>query len=97
MDSVWECFTVKAESAWPFTCIYDGNNIQVGKQMTQACSTMWATLRMSEVWQPTLYMYLSWALTPNVGEGLFYWFNDDVVGPGFSKVLHHHCILALYS
>ena len=68
-------------------CTYGGYETQMGKQVIQACSTMWATLRMSQVWQPTLFMYLSWALLPNVGEGLFYWFNDKEVGPGFSQVL----------
>lgn len=63
-----------------------GNKFQVGKEMKQACSTMWATLKMREVWQPTAYMYLSWALSPDIGEGKFYWFNDSDVGPGFSEV-----------
>lgn len=58
---------------------------QVGKQMKQACSTMWATLKIPQVWQPTIYMYLSWALSPDISEGKFYWYNDFVVGPGFSE------------
>ncbi|KAG0614762.1 hypothetical protein M758_6G202000 [Ceratodon purpureus] len=58
---------------------------QVGKQMKQACFTMWETLRRRQVWQPTLYMYLSWALSPHIGEAMFFWFNDVDVGPGFSQ------------
>lgn len=85
--SFWKCFTVDAEPALPFMTVCGGNNIQVGKEMKQACATMWATLGMSRVWQPTTYMYLSWALSPDIGEGKFYWFNDVDVGPGFSKVL----------
>ena len=55
--------------------------------MTQACSNMWSTLKQVQVWQPTIYMYLSWALTPDISEGKFYWYNDSSVGPGFSEVL----------
>jgi hypothetical protein len=54
--------------------------------MKEACSTMWATLKIAQVWQPTIYMYLTWALSPDISEGMFYWFNDFDVGPGFSEV-----------
>lgn len=30
-------------------------------------------------------MYLTWALSPDISEGMFYWFNDFDVGPGFSE------------
>lgn len=60
--------------------------LQVGKDMKQACFTMWATLKMRQVWQRATYMYLSWALTPEIGEGMFFWYNDPHVGPGFSEV-----------
>lgn len=63
-----------------------GDNFQVGKQMKEACSTMWATLMIEQVWQPTIYMYLTWALAPDISEGKFYWFNDFDVGPAFSEV-----------
>jgi uncharacterized membrane protein YsdA (DUF1294 family) len=53
--------------------------------MKEACSTMWATLKIEQVWQPTVYMYLTWALSPDISEGKFFWFNDFDVGPGFSE------------
>ncbi|KAG0576855.1 hypothetical protein KC19_5G113400 [Ceratodon purpureus] len=58
---------------------------QVGKQMKEACFTMWDTMKIAQVWQPSIYMYLTWALVPDISEGKFYWFNDFDVGPGFSE------------
>ena len=85
-----EMLFVSAEPALPFMFASGGIKIQVGKQMKQACFTMWATLRRRQVWQPTLYMYLSWALSPHIGEAMFFWFNDVDVGPGFSQVQNRH-------
>jgi hypothetical protein len=53
--------------------------------MLQACSTMFRTLMQKQVWQPTIYMYLSWALCPDISEGKFYWLNDKSVGAGLSE------------
>jgi len=58
---------------------------KIVKQMLQACTTMFRTLMQKQVWQPTIYMYLSWALCPDISEGKFYWLNDKSVGAGLSE------------
>ncbi|XP_020112194.1 probable folate-biopterin transporter 6 [Ananas comosus] len=43
------------------------------------------TIAYPAVWKPTLYMYLSLALSINTHEGQFYWYTDQTVGPAFSQ------------
>ncbi|KAK1369975.1 Biopterin transport-related protein BT1 [Heracleum sosnowskyi] len=50
-----------------------------------ATTSMWNTLMYPEVWRPCLYMYLSFALSLNIYEGMFYWYTDSQDGPSFSK------------
>lgn len=33
-----------------------------------------------------MYMYLSFAVSLNINEGLFYWYTDSKGGPSFSQV-----------
>ncbi|KAJ6915309.1 LOW QUALITY PROTEIN: folate-biopterin transporter 6 [Populus alba x Populus x berolinensis] len=40
------------------------------------------TIKLPQVWKPSLYMYLSLALTH---EGHFYWYTDPKAGPAFSQ------------
>ncbi|WOG83989.1 hypothetical protein DCAR_0103168 [Daucus carota subsp. sativus] len=58
---------------------------QVRQKFLDAASSMWNTLMLPEVWRPCLYMYLSFALSLNIYEGMFYWYTDSKDGPSFSK------------
>lgn len=51
-----------------------------------AGNAMWTTLKCPNVWRPCLYMYLSFALSLNIAEGMFYWYTDSKNGPAFSQV-----------
>lgn len=43
------------------------------------------TIRLPQVWKPSLYMYLSLALSISTHEGHFYWYTDPNAGPAFSQ------------
>ncbi|XP_016462710.1 putative folate-biopterin transporter 2 [Nicotiana tabacum] len=58
---------------------------QVNQNFTDAAKAMWKTLKCPEVWRPCLYMYLSFALSLDIQEGMFYWATDSDGGPHFSK------------
>lgn len=48
---------------------------------------MYKSIRCPQVWKPSLYMYLSLALSISTHEGQFYWYTDPKAGPAFSQVL----------
>ncbi|KAJ0666469.1 putative MFS transporter superfamily, biopterin transporter family [Helianthus annuus] len=52
-----------------------------------ALKGMYETIQFPEVWKPSLYMYLSIALSFSTHEGQFYWYTDPKAGPAFSQVL----------
>ncbi|KVH95113.1 Biopterin transport-related protein BT1 [Cynara cardunculus var. scolymus] len=58
---------------------------QINEKFLDAASAMWTTLKCQDVWRPCLYMYLSFALSLNIYEGLFYWETDSKAGPSFSQ------------
>ncbi|CAN4075737.1 unnamed protein product [Withania somnifera] len=58
---------------------------QVNQNLTDAAKAMWNTLKCPVVWRPCLYMYLSFALSVDIQEGMFYWATDSEGGPHFSK------------
>ncbi|KAJ9549663.1 hypothetical protein OSB04_022206 [Centaurea solstitialis] len=58
---------------------------QINEKFFDAATAMWTTLKCPEVWRPCLYMYLSFALSLNIYEGLFYWETDSKAGPSFSQ------------
>ncbi|KAL1290982.1 hypothetical protein HN51_059534 [Arachis hypogaea] len=58
---------------------------QVNQKFVDASKSMWTTLKKDDVWKPCLYMYLSYALSLNIFEGLFYWYTDPKAGPSFSQ------------
>ncbi|CAN4077127.1 unnamed protein product [Withania somnifera] len=58
---------------------------QVNQNLTDAAMAMWNTLKRPEVWRPCFYMYLSFALSVDIQEGMFYWATDSEGGPHFSK------------
>lgn len=58
---------------------------QVCDKFVDAGKAMWVTLRSPYVWRPCLYMYLSFALSVDIQEGMFYWYTDSKDGPSFSQ------------
>ncbi|CAD5332630.1 unnamed protein product [Arabidopsis thaliana] len=58
---------------------------QVNQKFTDAGKAMWRTMKCSDVWRPSLYMYISLTLGLNIHEGLFYWFTDSKDGPLFTQ------------
>nr|GEU91647.1 probable folate-biopterin transporter 6 [Tanacetum cinerariifolium] len=48
---------------------------------------MYDTIQIPQVWKPSLYMYLSIALSFSTHEGHFYWYTDSKAGPAFSQEL----------
>ncbi|XP_010273712.1 PREDICTED: probable folate-biopterin transporter 6 [Nelumbo nucifera] len=50
-----------------------------------AISGMYRTIKYPQVWKPSLYMYLSLALSISTHEGQFYWYTDPNAGPAFSQ------------
>ncbi|KAL3819097.1 hypothetical protein ACJIZ3_005002 [Penstemon smallii] len=58
---------------------------QINQKFFDAGKAMWKTFKSPDVWRPCLYMYLSFSLSLNISEGMFYWFTDSKAGPSFSK------------
>lgn len=58
---------------------------QLGRQLWTVTEQLWSTLKQARVWKPTLYMYLSLALSPDISEGKFYWYTSARNGPAFSE------------
>ncbi|KAL0323964.1 UNVERIFIED_CONTAM: putative folate-biopterin transporter 2 [Sesamum calycinum] len=58
---------------------------QINQSFLNAGKAMWKTLKCPDVWRPCLYMYLSFSLSLNISEGMFYWATDSEAGPSFSK------------
>lgn len=52
-----------------------------------ALGNMIQTMKCPEVWKPSLYMFLSIALSYSTHEGHFYWYTDPKAGPAFPKVI----------
>ncbi|KAL3500293.1 hypothetical protein ACH5RR_039386 [Cinchona calisaya] len=50
-----------------------------------AVKGMYKTIKCPDVWKPSLYMYLSLALSISTHEGQFYWYTDPKAGPAFSQ------------
>ncbi|KAG9147951.1 hypothetical protein Leryth_003539 [Lithospermum erythrorhizon] len=63
----------------------NSNYLKVNENFALAAKSMWKTLKSPSVWRPCLYMYLSFALSLNIFEGMFYWVTDAKDGPAFSK------------
>ncbi|EEF46859.1 transporter, putative [Ricinus communis] len=61
------------------------NYRQVNQKFVDAGKAMWTTLKFPDVWRSCLYMYLSFALSVNIHEGMFYWYTDATGGPSFSQ------------
>ncbi|KAH9798745.1 putative folate-biopterin transporter 6 [Citrus sinensis] len=48
---------------------------------------MYKSMKCPQVWKPSLYMYLSLAVSISTHEGQFYWYTDPKAGPAFSQTL----------
>nr|GMD21750.1 probable folate-biopterin transporter 2 [Ipomoea batatas] len=62
-----------------------GSIADVSQNFIDAVKDTWRTLKYPVVWQPCLYMYLSFALSFDISEGQLYWKTDAEGGPRFSK------------
>ena len=60
--------------------------MQTGEILRVAIRGMYQTIKFPQVWKPSLYMYLSLALSISTHEGQFYWYTDPKAGPAFSQV-----------
>ncbi|KAG8381936.1 hypothetical protein BUALT_Bualt05G0024500 [Buddleja alternifolia] len=56
------------------------------EKLREAVNGMYKTIQFPQVWKPSLYMYLSLALSISTHEGQFYWYTDPKAGPAFSQV-----------
>lgn len=64
-------------------------DVQAVESLRVAVKDMYKTIQCPDVWKPSLYMYLSLALSISTHEGQFYWYTDPKAGPAFSQVFHH--------
>ena len=61
--------------------------MQVLNKVSGAVKGMVRTIKYPGVWKPSLYMFLSLALSISTHEGQFYWYtNKTPPNPGFSQV-----------
>ncbi|KAF2313037.1 hypothetical protein GH714_008847 [Hevea brasiliensis] len=58
---------------------------QAVEDLGVAVKGMYKTMKFTQVWKPSLYMYLSLALSISTHEGQFYWYTDPKAGPAFSQ------------
>ncbi|KAJ7542507.1 hypothetical protein O6H91_10G109000 [Diphasiastrum complanatum] len=63
---------------------YRRQDSQVRKIMLEASYKMWNTIKRPVIWMPVLYMFLSWAVCPDISEGLFYFYTDGFSGLSLS-------------
>nr|CAD1825024.1 unnamed protein product [Ananas comosus var. bracteatus] len=58
---------------------------KVWEKLRVAMRGMGKTIKYPVVWKPSLFMYLSLALSISITEGQFYWYTDQKAGPAFSQ------------
>ncbi|XP_028792601.1 probable folate-biopterin transporter 6 isoform X2 [Neltuma alba] len=58
---------------------------QVMENVSTTIRSMCQTIMYPQVWKPSLYMFLSLALSISTHEGHFYWYTDPKAGPAFSQ------------
>ncbi|KAI8547661.1 hypothetical protein RHMOL_Rhmol07G0213200 [Rhododendron molle] len=63
------------------------NKVQAVQKLGGAIKGMYKTIQIPQVWKPSLYMYLSLALSISTHEGQFYWYTNPKLadGPAFSQ------------
>lgn len=62
------------------------DKFQLMEKVSEAVGGMGRTVKCPQVWKPSLYMFLSLALSISTHEGHFYWYTDPEAGPAFSQV-----------
>ncbi|KAH9304609.1 hypothetical protein KI387_009013 [Taxus chinensis] len=60
-------------------------NYSQKQNLSEATKSMWKAFKCPAVWKPSLYMYISLAMSLNIQEGKFYWYTDPKAGPAFSQ------------
>ncbi|KAK3211124.1 hypothetical protein Dsin_015830 [Dipteronia sinensis] len=55
------------------------------ENLVAAVRGMYISIKCPQVWKPSLYMYISLALSISTHEGQFYWYTDPKAGPAFSQ------------
>ena len=65
------------------------------EDLQMALRGMSKTIKLPQVWKPSLFMYLSLALSISTHEGHFYWYTDPKAGPAFSQVHTTFCELLI--
>ncbi|XP_074586256.1 putative folate-biopterin transporter 6 [Curcuma longa] len=71
--------------------IYEHKNVHLSAKQKvwetgkEAIRGMARTIQFPTVWKPSLYMFLSLALSISTHEGQFYWYTDRRAGPAFSQ------------
>ncbi|XP_072996937.1 probable folate-biopterin transporter 6 [Typha latifolia] len=58
---------------------------KVWEKVGVAVRGMGRTIRYPAVWKPSLYMFLSLALSISTHEGQFYWYTNPTAGPAFTQ------------
>ncbi|GAV80080.1 BT1 domain-containing protein [Cephalotus follicularis] len=58
---------------------------KIRENLGLAMMGMHQTIKCPQVWKPSLYMFLSLALSISTHEGQFYWYTDPKAGPSFSQ------------
>ncbi|CAO2820383.1 unnamed protein product [Amaranthus hypochondriacus] len=58
---------------------------KVVERVGRAMENIYTTIKYPQVWKPSLFMFLTLALSYSTHEGHFYWYTDPKVGPAFSK------------
>lgn len=71
---------------WNFCGLIGIGFAQAWEKVGTAVKGMGKTIKHSAVWQPSLFMFLSLALSVSTHEGQFYWYTDKTAGPHFSQV-----------
>lgn len=66
-------------------CSDKNNKVQAVEKLGGAIKGMYRTIQIPQVWKPSLYMYLSLAMSISTHEGQFYWYTDPNAGPAFSQ------------
>ncbi|KAJ9549651.1 hypothetical protein OSB04_022194 [Centaurea solstitialis] len=64
-----------------------GSKRQAINKLGGALKGMYETIQFPQVWKPSLFMFLSLALSFSTHEGHFYWYTDPKAGPAFSQEL----------
>ncbi|KAI4316413.1 hypothetical protein L6164_024394 [Bauhinia variegata] len=69
----------------PRTSSFHYEKTQTVEKMCMTMKSLYKTITYPQVWKPSLYIFLSLALSISTHEGHFYWYTDPKAGPAFSQ------------